>query len=191
MAIRIEHTRLDGVLIIEPEIRRDERGFFLESYNKRLFHEHGITCDFVQDNHSRSSAKVIRGLHYQDMRAPQVKLVRCTLGRLLDVAVDLRAGSPTFGRWVGVELSAENGKQLLVPVGFGHGFAVLSDVAEMQYKVTDYYSPQADGGVRWDDPDIGIVWPFSDPILSKKDETAMTLRQYLEAPRFVYAEMRG
>jgi dTDP-4-dehydrorhamnose 3,5-epimerase len=191
MAIRIEHTKLDGVLIIEPEIRRDERGFFIESYNKRLFHEHGIAYDFVQDNHSRSTAKVIRGLHYQDMRAPQVKLVRCTLGRLFDVAVDLRAGSPTFGQWVGVELSAENGKQLLVPVGFGHGFAVLSDVAELQYKVTDYYSPQADGGVRWNDPDIGVEWPFSDPILSKKDENAMTLRQYLDAPRFVYAEMHG
>lgn len=186
MSIRIVTTDLEGVLIIEPDVYRDQRGFFLESYNRRVFSEHGISQEFVQDNHSRSAHRVVRGLHYQDLSAPQTKLVRCTFGRIFDVAVDLRVGSPTFGRWVGVELSAENARQLLVPVGFAHGFAVLSDAAEVQYKCDGYYAPSAEGAILWNDPDIGIVWPVTDPILSERDRAAMSLKTYLDNPKFVY-----
>lgn len=184
MGIHVIETQLKGVLIIEPEVFRDARGFFMESYNKRTFQAHGIAYEFVQDNHSRSAHKVLRGLHYQDMRAPQTKLVRCTLGQVWDVAVDLRVGSPTFGRWVGVELSAENARQLLVPIGFGHGFIVLSEVAEVQYKCDAYYEPAAEGVILWNDPDIGIAWPLPDPILSSRDQGGISLKQYLQAPRF-------
>jgi len=186
MGIRVTQTSLEGVLLIEPDVFRDPRGFFLESYNKRDFQACGISHEFVQDNHSRSAHKVLRGLHYQDMSAPQTKLVRCTVGCVLDVAVDLRVGSPTFARWVGVELSAENARQLLVPVGFAHGFAVLSEVAEVQYKCDAYYAPSAEGVVMWNDPDIGIRWPFSDPILSRRDQAGMSLKDYLAAPKFFY-----
>lgn len=190
MAIQVTKTDLDGVLLIEPEVFSDARGFFLESYNKREFVRWGITHEFVQDNHSRSIHKVLRGLHFQDMSAPQTKLVRCTLGRILDVVVDLRVGSPTFARWLAVELSPQNARQLLVPVGFAHGFAVLSEVAEVQYKCDAYYTPSAEQVVMWNDPDIGIRWPFDDPILSKRDQAGMSLKDYLAAPKFFYEPER-
>lgn len=186
MAIQVTQTGLEGLLLIKPEVFHDPRGFFLESYNKREFAKWGIALEFVQDNHSRSIHKVLRGLHFQDMTAPQAKLVRCTLGRILDVAVDLRVGSPTFAQWFAVELSPENARQLLVPVGFAHGFAVLSEVAEVQYKCDAYYTPSAEHVVLWNDPDIGIHWPFSDPILSKRDQAGMSLKDYLAAPKFFY-----
>lgn len=186
MAIRVLSTKLEGVVVVEPDVRRDDRGFFLESYNKRVFAENGITYEFVQDNHSRSAYRVLRGIHFQGMSAPQVKLVRCTFGQILDVAVDLRVGSPTFGQWVAEELSASNMRQLLVPVGFGHAFATLSEFAEVQYKCTDYYAPAAEGSVRWNDPDIGIPWPYDDPILSGRDRVAASLQDYLSLPAFGY-----
>jgi len=182
-------TKLSGVVIIDVKAFRDHRGFFIESYHQQHFHEHGLDYVFVQDNHSRSGAKVLRGLHYQDMTAPMGKLVRCTLGAIFDVAVDLRHGSPTFGQWVGAELSADNMRQLMVPPGFAHGFATLSDVAEVQYKCSGLYMPASEGAIRWDDPDIGIEWPFNDPVVSAKDAVADTLQDYLKKPRFVYAEM--
>ncbi len=129
---------------------------------------------------------MLRGIHYQDMQSPQVKLVRCTVGRILDVVVDLRAGSPTFGQWVAEELSSDNMWQMLVPVGFGHGFATLSEFAEVQYKCTDYYTPAAEGAVIWNDPDMGIPWPYADPILSGKDQKAKSLKEYLQSPAFIY-----
>lgn len=184
--MRVLTTELDGVLIVEPTIFRDERGFFLESYHQGRYAEHGIDVTFVQDNHSLSRAGVLRGLHYQDLSAPMAKLVRCSRGAILDVAVDLRAGSPTFGRWVAVELSDENARQLYVPVGFGHGFLTLSEVAEVQYKCSGFYAPAAEGAVRWDDPEIGIAWPVADPVISAKDQVARSLAEYRERPAFVY-----
>lgn len=184
MKSRIEKTELDGVWVIETEFPRDERGFFIESYHADRFRALGITLDFVQDNHSRSRRGVLRGLHYQNLTAPQAKLVRCTRGVVYDVVVDLRIGSPTFGRWVGVELSDENMRQILVPVGFAHGFAVISDVADLQYKCSSYYTPQAEGSVAWDDPDIGVRWPVEAPILSPRDRAAQSLRAYTAQPAF-------
>jgi dTDP-4-dehydrorhamnose 3,5-epimerase len=185
MDIRVVPTKLEGVLIVDTDFVRDERGFFIETYHKRRFAEHGLDYDFVQDNHSRSGRGVLRGIHYQDLTAPMAKLVRCTLGCVFDVAVDLRVGSPTFGRWIGVELSAQNMKQLMVPVGFGHGFLTLSDEAEVQYKCTGYYTPSAEAGLAWNDPDIGIEWPTSEPpILSARDREGVSLKQYLQNPAF-------
>lgn len=156
----------------------------MESYHKQRFHEHGITAEFVQDNHSRSAARVLRGLHYQDLSAPMAKLVRCTQGRIFDVAVDIRAGSPRFGRWVGEELSEVNMLQLWVPVGFAHGFLALSETADVQYKCTGLYTPAAEGAIRWGDPDIGVEWPISDPVVSKRDAAAMSLKEYQANPAF-------
>ena len=184
MKTRLSKTPLDGLLILDIDFFSDERGFFMESWHKRDFAEAGLSFDFVQDSHSRSSRGVLRGLHYQGMRAPMVKLVRCTVGRVFDVAVDLRVSSATFGKWFGIELSAENKRQFLVPIGFAHGFLTLSDVCEIQYKQTEYYSPQTEGGVIWNDPDIGINWPLADPILSKRDLTQISLKQYLQNPAF-------
>ena len=186
MGIRVIHTELDGVLIVEPDIFCDERGFFLESYHHARYAEHGIPSVFVQDNHSQSRRGVLRGLHYQGLSAPMAKLVRCSHGALLDVVVDLRLGAPSFGRWLAVELSATNARQLLVPVGFGHGFLTLSEVAEIQYKCSDYYNPAAEGAVRWDDPELAVVWPISDPLVSARDQAALSLAQYREQPAFVY-----
>ena len=186
MTLIAEPTLLEGVLVIQPPVFRDARGFFLESYHRRKYAELGIPDEFVQDNHSRSSRGVLRGLHYQDMTAPMGKLVRCTFGTLFDVAVDLRVGSPTFGRWFGIELSAENVKQLWVPAGFGHGFAALTEFAEIQYKCTNLYTPAAEGAVRWNDPDIGIEWPVNNPIVSEKDSQAQSLKQYQARPAFHY-----
>jgi dTDP-4-dehydrorhamnose 3,5-epimerase len=173
-------------VVIQPDVVRDDRGFFFESYHKRRFSELGVTDEFVQDNHSRSMYGVLRGIHYQDLSAPMSKLVRCTLGRILDVAVDLRTGSPTFGRWWAGELSADNLRQLLVPVGFGHAFLTLSEVAEVQYKCSGYYTPGAEGAIVWNDPELAIDWPIRDPIVSAKDRGAPSLRAYRKAPAFSY-----
>ncbi len=169
-------TDIADVLILEPKVFGDERGFFFESFNARHFAElTGVKAEFVQDNHSKSARNVLRGLHYQ-IRQPQGKLVRVTHGAVFDVAVDLRKSSPTFGRWVGVELSAENKRQLWVPPGFAHGFVVTSDSAEFLYKTTDYWAPEHERALRWDDPALGIVWPISgQPALSGKDQLASLL----------------
>jgi dTDP-4-dehydrorhamnose 3,5-epimerase len=184
MKTRLSKTPLEGLLVIDIDFFRDERGFFMESWHKQDFAEAGLPQEFVQDSHSRSSYRVLRGLHYQDMRAPMAKLVRCTLGRVFDVAVDLRVSSPTFGKWFGIELTAENKIQLFVPVGFAHGFLTLSDVCEIQYKQTEYYRPSAEGGIAWNDADIGINWPVADPILSKRDQNQFSLKEYLQNPAF-------
>lgn len=165
-------TSIDGVIIAEPAAFTDERGFFMETYQKEDFKAGGINADFVQDNHSKSVKGVLRGLHYQ-INYPQSKLVRCIKGEVFDVVVDLRKDSPTYGKWEGVILSAENRKQLFIPKGFAHGFLVLSDEAELIYKVDDYYHQNDEGGIMWNDPAIGIKWPISDGtelILSHKDK---------------------
>ncbi len=170
-------TSLPDVLLIEPKIFGDERGFFVETWQKKFFEEAGIQIPFVQDNHSRSTKGVLRGLHFQ-LNHPQGKLVRVSQGSVFDVAVDVRTGSPTFGQWYGVELSAENHRQLWVPPGFAHGFYVLSDVADFQYKCTDYYCPGCDGGIAWNDPNINIDWPITThPSLSAKDQDYLPLSE--------------
>lgn len=184
MKTRITKTPLAGLVVVNIDFFQDERGFFIESWHKKDFEAAGLPLDFVQDSHSRSGARVLRGLHYQDMRAPMGKLVRCTAGRILDVAVDLRAGSPTFGKWFSIELTAENKTLVYVPVGFAHGFAALADVSELQYKQTEYYRPETEGGIAWNDPDVGIDWPFNDPIVSKRDRHQMSLKEYLRNPAF-------
>ncbi|MGQ0600086.1 MAG: dTDP-4-dehydrorhamnose 3,5-epimerase [Anaerolineales bacterium] len=187
MGTQLIDTPLHGLKYLQPQVFRDDRGFFLESYSQRTLSGLGLQEVFIQDNHSRSVRGVLRGLHYQDMSAPMAKLVRCTLGVIFDVAVDLRFGSPTFGQWFGVELTEENHKQLFVPVGFAHGFAVLSEVADLQYKCTNYYAPQAEGAIRWDDADIGIGWRLQNPVLSKRDAAAMSLHEYLQQPAFTWS----
>lgn len=175
-------TAIDGVLILEPRVFGDARGFFMESYNRQAFAAAtGLDLDFVQDNHSRSRKGVLRGLHYQIEQA-QGKLVRVTQGVVFDVAVDIRRSSPTFGRWVGVELSADNQRQLWVPAGMAHGFVVLSESADFLYKTTDYYAPQHERSIAWNDPEIGIDWPLaahgvSEPTLSDKDRAGVPLKQ--------------
>ena len=171
-------TTLPGVFVIEPAVFGDDRGFFMESFNAHRFRElTGANVDFVQDNHSRSGAHVLRGIHYQIEHA-QGKLVRVTEGAVFDVAVDLRRSSPSFGQWVGMELSAENKKQLWVPAGFGHAFLVLSETADFLYKTTDYYHPEAERSILWNDADVGIQWPLppgQEPSLSVKDSVASRL----------------
>jgi dTDP-4-dehydrorhamnose 3,5-epimerase len=169
-------TDIPGVIVIEPQIFRDERGFFLETYHQRKFREGGIDAVFVQDNHSLSQRGSIRGLHSQ-VRRPQAKLIRVIEGEIYDVAVDIRRGSPTFARFVAERLSAENFRQVYVPPGFAHGFAVLSEVAEVEYKCTDFYDRSDEITVAWNDPAIGIPWPLADPILSDKDRAAKTLAE--------------
>ena len=174
--MNIQTTSLPDVLIIEPKVFGDERGFFFESFNSRKFEELiGQAVNFVQDNHSRSSRNVLRGMHYQ-IRQPQGKLVRVIAGEVFDVAVDIRKNSPTFGKWAGVLLSAENKRQLWIPPGFAHGFVVTSDYAEFLYKTTDYWAPEYERSLSWNDPAIGIEWPISGmPILSDKDRAAKNL----------------
>ena len=167
--MKISQTPLAGVLLVEPDIYRDDRGFFSETWNYSKYAEQGLDQQFVQDNHSRSSKGVLRGLHYQ-LRQPQGKLVRVLSGTVYDVAVDIRRGSPSFGEWYGVELSAKNFLQLYIPPGFAHGFVTLSDSADFSYKCTDYYAPGDEYGLLWNDPDIGIRWPLADISLSGKDE---------------------
>jgi len=184
MKARVTETPLAGLLVVDIEHFQDERGFFMESWNKRDFAAVGIDADFVQDSHSASRYGVLRGLHYQDMRAPTAKLVRCTVGRILDVAVDLRASSKTFGKSFTIELNDKNKTLLWVPVGFAHGFATVSEYCEVQYKQSDFYNPEAEGGIAWNDPDIGISWPYADPILSKKDQQLKNFADYRKNPAF-------
>ena len=169
-------TEIPDVLIVEPKVFGDDRGFFMESFNQKKWDAAtGLKTTFVQDNHSRSSQGVLRGLHYQ-LQQPQGKLVRCVAGEVFDVAVDIRKSSPTFGKWVGEMLSAENKRQFWVPEGFAHGFLVLSDSAEVLYKTTDYYAPQHERCIRWDDPELGIKWPWQGGlVLSQKDAAASLL----------------
>lgn len=170
-------TDLPGVVIIEPKVFGDDRGFFYESFNAKVFEEKtGVSTTFVQDNHSKSQKGVLRGLHYQ-LENTQGKLVRVTHGEVLDVAVDVRRSSPHFGQWVGIRLSADNRRQLWVPEGFAHGFVVLSDSAEFLYKTTDYYNPAAERCIRWDDPDLAIDWQLTEaPLLSAKDQLGKSLK---------------
>jgi dTDP-4-dehydrorhamnose 3,5-epimerase len=178
MELKLEATYLDDVFVIVPEIFQDSRGFFMETYRTDQFHKFGLEAAFVQDNHSRSSRGVLRGLHFQ-WDPPMGKLMRVSLGSAYLVAVDIRKGSPSLGKWVGVEASAENRRQFWAPAGFARGFCVLSEVAEIQYKCTGLYNAKAESGIRWDDPAIGIEWPIADPSLSAKDQQAQTLAQWL------------
>lgn len=174
--MNVIRTELPEVLILEPQVFKDDRGSFFESYNQRILGSFGIKSEFVQDNHSSSSFNVLRGLHYQIQQA-QGKLVRVAVGEVFDVAVDIRRSSATFGKWVGVRLSAENKRVHWIPVGFAHGFVVLSDAAELLYKTTDYYSLEYGRAIRWDDPDLAIKWPIKgEPILSTNDRVAKSLQ---------------
>ena len=174
--MRVTETDLPGVLLIEPQVHDDSRGFFVETYNEKRYREYGIEATFLQDNHSQSRRGTLRGLHAQ-AGTPQGKLVRVSDGEIFDVAVDIRPKSPTFGRWVGVYLSAENFMQCYVPEGFAHGFCVISEVAEVQYKCTGYYDPDSEITVAWNDPELAINWPVEEPILSAKDARARALRE--------------
>ena len=178
--MKVIPTELPEVIILEPKVFGDERGFFMESYNRRAFNEAvGYEVDFVQDNHSRSARGVLRGLHYQLPPHAQGKLIRVVCGRVFDVAVDVRRGSPRFGRWVGVELSDANSRQMWIPPGFAHGFLVLSGMADFLYKTTDYYAPAAERSIQWNDPTLGVRWPIDKlaPILSGKDAAAPALAE--------------
>ena len=179
--MKITKTKLEGVVIIEPDVFGDNRGFFMESWNKKKMTETGLNYDFVQDNHSKSTVKgTLRGIHFQKGDKAQAKLVRCVKGAVLDVAVDLRRNSSTFKQWVGVELSEENKKQLLIPRGFGHGFVTLTDNVEFLYKADNYYAPEADVGIRWNDPEIGVEWGEENPLLSEKDQNNPFLKDCKE-----------
>jgi dTDP-4-dehydrorhamnose 3,5-epimerase len=169
-------TKLDGVALIEPRVHGDERGFFVETFSRDAWRELGVDVEFVQHNHSRSSKGTLRGIHFQTVPG-QAKLLRCVRGEILDVAVDLRRGSPTYGQWEAHVLDDVKHRQLFVPVGFGHGFAVLSEVADVAYQVSSYYDPATEAGIRWDDPDVGIDWQITDPLLSERDKTAPTLAE--------------
>jgi dTDP-4-dehydrorhamnose 3,5-epimerase len=176
--VKVVGTAIPDVLALEPRVFGDERGFFLEPYNRRTFREAtGLDVEFVQDNHSRSRRGVLRGLHYQ-VRQPQGKLVRALSGRIFDVAVDLRRSSPSFGKWVGLEIDADSMRMLWIPPGFAHGFLVLSESADVFYKATDYYAPQHERTLRWDDPQLAIAWPLAgEPTLSDKDRRGSLLAQ--------------
>jgi dTDP-4-dehydrorhamnose 3,5-epimerase len=174
--MQVLRTEIPGVLVVEPRVHRDARGFFLETWHEARYREHGIDGRFVQDNHSRSGRGTLRGLHAQQPR-PQGKLLRVVEGEIWDVAVDARLGSPSFGRCVGVVLSAENFRQFWLPPGVLHGFCVTSEVAQVEYKCTELYDPQAELGVRWNDPELAIPWPIADPVLSEKDRNAPLLRE--------------
>jgi len=184
MKTNLTTTPLEGLFVVDIEYFEDERGFFIESWNHRDFAAAGLDVTFLQENHSSSERNVLRGLHYQDMNASIGKLVRCTAGAIFDVAVDLRASSTTFGKWHGVELSARNKKQIWVPVGFAHGFLTISDRTEVQYRQTDFYAPEFEGGIRWNDPDIGVDWPITDPILSQRDTQHLSFEEYRRNPAF-------
>jgi dTDP-4-dehydrorhamnose 3,5-epimerase len=177
-------TRLDGLVLLEPKVHGDARGFFAETFRADVAREHGIPTEFVQDNHSRSRQGTLRGIHFQT-HPGQAKLVRVTRGRVFDVAVDLRRGSPTFGQWEGVELDDETGRTLYIPVGFGHGFLVLSDVADFVYKCTNYYDAATEAGIRYDDPDVGVEWPGEVELLySERDATAPALADVADSLPF-------
>ncbi|CAI2528739.1 dTDP-4-dehydrorhamnose 3,5-epimerase [Serratia entomophila] len=175
--MQVTETKIDGVKIIQPKVFGDARGFFLETFEKKRYQEMlGIDLEFVQDNHSRSSRGVLRGLHFQKVN-PQGKLVRVVRGEVFDVAVDIRPGSPTYGAWEGVILSEENKTQFWVPPGLAHGFVVLSDLADFEYKCTDYYNPAQEGCLLWNDPQVGIEWPIDNPLLSEKDKVGKLFRE--------------
>jgi dTDP-4-dehydrorhamnose 3,5-epimerase len=174
--MKILTTLLPGVVIIEPQVFRDERGFFLESWHARKYAEAGLDVSFVQDNHSRSVKDTLRGLHFQRTK-PQGKLVRAIEGAIFDIAADINPGSPTYGQWVGVSLSADDFRQIYVPPGYAHGFCVVSEVAQVEYKCTDFYDPADEGGVMWDDPVLAITWPTTSPILSRRDQQHPPLAQ--------------
>jgi len=175
VAERLE-TGLEGLVLIEPQVFGDERGFFVETFSQEAWHELGVDVDFVQHNHSRSSLGTLRGLHFQTSPG-QAKLLRCPRGKIFDVAVDLRKGSPTYGQWEGYVLDDEKHRQLFVPVGFAHGFCVLSEVADVTYLVSSYYDPETEAGIRWNDPEVGVEWPVSEPLLSQRDVEAPTLAE--------------
>ncbi len=175
--MQVEALSLPGLVLIRPRVFRDERGFFLESYHAPRFHAAGIDCQFVQDNHSRSVKDTLRGLHYQSSPG-QAKLMRVASGRIFDVGVDIRPGSPTFGKWEGVYLDAEEHAQLFVPVGFAHGFCVVSDTANVTYKVSSVYEATTECTLSWDDPDIGVRWPTATPLLSARDQRGESFRDY-------------
>lgn len=186
--MKATETNLKGVYILEPRVFGDARGWFMESWSQRTLEEAGIHVEFLQDNHSFSATKgTLRGLHYQLNPMAQAKLLRCTRGSILDVAVDIRKGSPQYAKWTAVELSAENKKQLFIPRGFAHGFLTLTDDVEVQYKADNYYAPECDGNIRWNDPEIGVEWPFEPVILSEKDEKAPLLSERTNL-NFVYEE---
>ncbi|MCF8723681.1 dTDP-4-dehydrorhamnose 3,5-epimerase [Nitrospina gracilis] len=171
-------TELDGVLLIEPVVHEDSRGFFVETYVRSQFKRHGIDVEFVQDNHAKSTQGVLRGMHYQ-VRHGQAKLVRVVQGEVYDVAVDVRPDSPSYGLWVGRTLSADNRRQLFLPPGFAHGYCVLSKTAEVVYKCSEYYHPEDEGGLIWNDPEVGIDWPVQNPVLSEKDRRHPRLKDIL------------
>ncbi|MFN0084574.1 MAG: dTDP-4-dehydrorhamnose 3,5-epimerase [Blastocatellia bacterium] len=181
--MKLIETDIPGVIVIEPRIYRDDRGFFLETYHRPKYVEAGIDAVFVQDNHSRSQRGTVRGLHAQILR-PQGKLIRVIEGEIFDVAVDIRRGSPTFGKWVGAWLSAENFRQIYIPAGFAHGFCVTAGIAQVEYKCTDLYDPSGELCVQWNDPDLAIDWPMEEigvPVLSKKDEAARPLSALMDS----------
>ncbi|MCD6099189.1 MAG: dTDP-4-dehydrorhamnose 3,5-epimerase [Candidatus Marinimicrobia bacterium] len=180
MPFEFKRLEIPDVILIKPKVFEDERGFFMETYKKSDFEKAGIKGGFVQDNHSKSKYGVLRGLHFQRDPYAQAKIVRCIRGIIYDVAVDLRKKSPTFGKYVGVTLSEFNKHQLYIPRGFAHGFVVLSEVAEVIYKVDNVYAPDYEGGLIWNDPDVGIKWPVKDPIVSLKDQKWSTLRELIE-----------
>jgi dTDP-4-dehydrorhamnose 3,5-epimerase len=190
LKIRIESTHLNGLVVLIPEVFEDERGFFMETYRADQFKELGLPYEFVQDNHSRSAKGVLRGLHFQ-WDPPMAKLMRVTHGTAFLVAVDIREGSPTLGKWYGLEVSAQNKKQVFAPAGFARGFCVLSDFAEIEYKCTGIYNPKGESGIRWDDPEIGIEWPIQNPTLSTKDASAQNLSRWRQGPNSIHFQWKS
>jgi dTDP-4-dehydrorhamnose 3,5-epimerase len=173
-------TEIEDLVLLEPEVHGDERGFLVETFSDKAWRELGVDVEFVQDNHSRSGRRILRGLHFQTSPG-QAKLVRCLRGKIWDVAVDLRRDSPTYGRWEGHELDDEAHRQLLVPVGFAHGFCVVSEIADVHYKLSSYYDPATEAGIAWDDPEVGVEWPIADPQLSERDKNAPKLSEIADA----------
>lgn len=186
--MKVLTARLKGVLIIEPRVFEDNRGFFMETYHQKRYRAEGMNCIFVQDNLSHSAQGTLRGLHYQ-LRHPQAKLVQVIKGSILDVAVDIRCGSPTFGQWTGIHLSDENRCQVFIPEGFAHGFCVISETADVIYKCTDFYVPDAEGGILWSDPALSIDWPVPDPLISPKDSQYPCLRDIPDERLPIYESM--
>ena len=185
MPFSFKKLKIEDVILVTPKVFGDSRGFFMESYQKSAFEQNGIKDNFSQDNHSKSSKGVLRGLHYQKNPKAQAKLVRCSRGKILDVAVDIRKDSPTFGKWIGEILSEENKNMLYIPAGFAHGFVVLSDEAELLYKASNEYSPENDRGIRWNDPDINIEWGIDfEPLISEKDSKQPFLKDIKEEDLF-------
>jgi len=185
MKTSIQKTKLNGLYVVSIDYFQDARGFFIEPWNKKDFAKVGLSPTFVQEGHSRSGKNVLRGLHYQNATAPMGKLVRCTVGSIFDVALDIRSSSLTFGQYFSILLSAENKLQVYVPSGFAHGFLTLSDVAEVQYKQTGFYTPKAEGTIRWNDPTLHIQWPTtSEPFLSERDQKGISWDMYLRSPAF-------